>query len=438
MNKIEVTNKQTNNKIRRKIFFFIMGFTLCFMQSCSTEDQAIEQQSTIETVSKNEAITFVKNLYNEQRTTAKSSGLQNDFDFDKITQEKLTNTTELLTVIPIKTKIQQQRRRALFLRVGANIESMIYHEFAESSFTNDTFSGIVLMTRLNGDFIRAYRLKNNEYIIDLVPSKKPKSSQKTALRTNESGDSIELDEVVVYSRFTIFNGFVPLTNLANEVPISITWDPNYNGGGGSGGGAFSVLVVEKDIVLIGPDPEKVIDKINEYLKCFDLNKSAEVIIYVDQPLSNNSKAWSGTDVGHTFIAIQQGDTRRVFGYWPATSIYPAPGYSTDNMVFGNDENHHFDVSLSTPVDANKLFSIIAYASNAPKVYDLDNYNCTDFAIEVGKIAGLPLSDSYGSWPGGAGSNPGQLGQDIRNMTLPANSQRQTTEANAASNKGTCN
>lgn len=407
-------------------------------QSCNTEDQAFEPQSSIETVAKSDAISFVRNLNHSPKTTAKISGEQNQFEFDKVTQEKLTNTSELLTVIPMKTKAHNQRRRALFLRVGTQIESMIYHEFSDDSFTHNTFSGIVLMTRLNGDFIRAYRLKNNEYVIDLVPSKKPKFGQKTALRTNESVEPIELDEVVVYNRFKVSPGFVSLTNLANEVPISINWDPNYNGGGGSSGGAIVGPVEEKDVVVIGPDPEKVIDKINEYLKCFDLSKSAEVIIYVDQPLSNNSKAWSGTDVGHTFIAIQQGLTRRVFGYWPATSIYPAPGYSTDNMVFGNDENHHFDVSLSTSVDANKLFSIIAYASNAPKVYDLDNYNCTDFAIEVGKIAGLPLSDSYGSWPGGAGSNPGQLGQDIRNMTLPANSQRQTTEANAASNKGICN
>lgn len=162
------------------------------------------------------------------------------------------------------------------------------------------------------------------------------------------------------------------------------------------------------------------------------------MIYVDQPIANNSKAWSGTDVGHTFIAIQQGNIRRVFGYWPATSVYPASGYSTDVMAFGNDENHYFNVSIVVPVDTSKLLSIISYANNAPKQYDLDKYNCTDFALEVGKLAGLPLTDSFGSWPEGAGSNPGQLGQDIRDMPLPPNSRRQTTGANAASNNGTCN
>lgn len=81
---------------------------------------------------------------------------------------------------------------------------------------------------------------------------------------------------------------------------------------------------------------------------------------------------------------------------------------------------------------------MGYSNNAPNTYDLNTYNCTDFAIAIGNLAGLNLSDSYGSWPGGGGSNPGQLGQNIRTMSLPTNARRQTTGANSASNTGTCN
>ncbi|RTY96284.1 hypothetical protein EKL32_02740 [Flavobacterium sp. GSN2] len=223
------TNKQTN-EIKQKVLVLFMSFSLCFMQSCSMEDLVIEQQLTIETVSKSEAVSFVKNRYDEQRTTAKSSGLQNDFDFDKITQEKLTNTTELLTVIPIKTKAQQQRRRALFLRVGSQIESMIYHEFAESSFTNDTFSGIVLMTRLNGDFIRAYRLKNNKYVVDLAPNKKNQSGQKGTQNTSRTIDGGDLHEVIVINSYKDPSAFVSLNEMGKEVPITISWNSLGSGG----------------------------------------------------------------------------------------------------------------------------------------------------------------------------------------------------------------
>ncbi|MDE0471460.1 MAG: hypothetical protein OXH57_05925 [Ekhidna sp.] len=47
-------------------------------------------------------------------------------------------------------------------------------------------------------------------------------------------------------------------------------------------------------------------------------------------------------------------------------------------------------------------------------------NCTDFGIQYSKQAGIKLKDSYGSWPGGSGSNPGNLGEDIRKLSSNLN------------------
>ena len=224
------------------------------MQSCSTEDLVLEQQSNIETVSKTEAVSFVKGLHYLQSSTAKSSALENDFDFDKITQEKLTNTSELLTVIPIKTKIKNQRRRALFLRVGTNIESMIYHEFAEASSTQNSFDGIVLMTWLNGDFIRAYRLKNNKYVIELVPNNKTKSSQKATQLTSRTIDGGELNEVVISNNFKNPTTYVSLNEMGAEVPITISWDALGSGGtSGDDGSNEAEPAVVPDPCLIAKD-----------------------------------------------------------------------------------------------------------------------------------------------------------------------------------------
>lgn len=115
------TNKPTNH-LKRTIGCFFMALLFYASQSCNTEDQAIEPQSSIETVAKSDAISFVKNFNDSPKTTAKISGAQNEFEFDKVTQEELTNTSELLTVIPIKTKARNQHRRSLFLRVGNQIE----------------------------------------------------------------------------------------------------------------------------------------------------------------------------------------------------------------------------------------------------------------------------------------------------------------------------
>lgn len=218
-------------------------------------------------------------------------------------------------------------------------------------------------------------------------------------------------------------------------PIIPIIEPTTDLDGGSGGGGS----ITPSLVLLGPSNK--ISDINDYLKCINLGQNAVLVIYVDQPTPNSSDTWSGSvynpNVGHTFIAIQQGDgIRRVLGYYPDTTVDPSA--PNDPRAFGNDQGHSFDVAISIPINPNQLLDVISYISNSPTSYNLNTYNCTDFAIAVGNLVGLNLPDSYGTWPGGGGSNPGNLGQEIRNMTFPPNVYRQTTTANAASNKGTCN
>ena len=67
---------------------------------------------------------------------------------------------------------------------------------------------------------------------------------------------------------------------------------------------------------------------------------------------------------------------------------------------------------------------------------MNNYNCTDFGIEIGNLGGLGLPSANGTWPGGSGSNPGALGLYIRNLTPPTGVNTNTTAGNApVTNKG---
>ena len=106
-------------------------------------------------------------------------------------------------------------------------------------------------------------------------------------------------------------------------------------------------------------------------------------------------------------------------------------------IMGNDSGANFDVSISTTVSGSVLNQIIQYAINYESMYDLDNYNCTDFGIEIGNLAGLELPDYYGTWLGGGGSNPGAPGQDLRNMTLSSGASRNTLGGLAPSNRKGC-
>jgi hypothetical protein len=167
-------------------------------------------------------------------------------------------------------------------------------------------------------------------------------------------------------------------------------------------------------VVIGPDIK--ITDIVAFLNCINKTQPATISIYCLQPIVNNLASHDGTFVGHTFISITQGGNKKVIGFYPVSN-WITPIRPSGTSVYGNDTNQEYNTSISTTVNPSQLTSIISYiTTNASTKYNLNTYNCTDFGIGVGNLAGLNLPDGHGTWPGGAGSNPGALGQHIRGMT----------------------
>ena len=169
-------------------------------------------------------------------------------------------------------------------------------------------------------------------------------------------------------------------------------------------------------IVLGPDIK--IDNINTFLNCLNTSQPAVLTVYCMQPVANSPVANDHTFVGHTFISITQGTHKKVIGFYPVSN-YIMPGNETGQGVLGNDTNQPYNVRVTTTISSTQLQSIKNYIINhAHSTYNLDTYNCTDFAIEVGNLGGLSLPDSYGTWTGGGGSNPGALGQHIRGMSGP--------------------
>ena len=169
-----------------------------------------------------------------------------------------------------------------------------------------------------------------------------------------------------------------------------------------------------------PSPKYPILSISNYLRCIDPNLPATITIYVDQPISNSASSWSYT-VGHAFIGINQGANNVVFGFYPEDPAKPLA--ETDNSILGDDSNHTYDVSISKTVSAAQLSSLLAFVNNRPTTYNLNEFNCADFAIVICNSVGIEVPDSQGTWPGGGGSNPGALGQDLRELLLTSGMSR---------------
>ncbi|WP_299337558.1 hypothetical protein [uncultured Psychroserpens sp.] len=196
-----------------------------------------------------------------------------------------------------------------------------------------------------------------------------------------------------------------------------------------------------------------ISDIVDYMSCFDLTQPAEITLYVDQPKPNSPDPYRITlnpfdpvDVGHTFIAIKQGTITRVLGYYPIPDTINPSNDPSENVIscasiLRDDSDHEFDVSISnTNVTPTQLTNIYNSITGSEPTYNLNTYNCTDFGIDIINETNTNVPNTDGTWPrGGNGSNPGNLGQDIRGMTnLPSGVTTNTTGGTSVSNSGTCN
>lgn len=213
--------------------------------------------------------------------------------------------------------------------------------------------------------------------------------------------------------------------------------------GGSGGGGGSYTPIWPRELRLFQDVGGAIENINEYLKCFKANQSGKVTIYVDQPKNNSSDTYSGNvvqgvDVGHTFVSIQQGNVQRTFGFYPKNGVQPIINPNADPILI-NDSGHDYHVKIEINVTAGGMNAVLNTARNFQQTgYNLNNYNCTDFAMAMSEAAGVSLPDTRGRWPGGGGSNPGNLGQDLRGMGTNPNYSVNDSPGSAPSNSGNCN
>ncbi len=193
----------------------------------------------------------------------------------------------------------------------------------------------------------------------------------------------------------------------------------------------------------------------DYFKCFtnDPTSTYKITLAVDQPNagtrdtytfsnSGNSSSSGPVNTGHTFLILEQiksNGTRviRNIGYYPKESVKPLVNPISDG-AFVNDEFHEYDVSLTTTVSESSFFQFLEILKNSSsEQYNLNDNNCSSFCTKKLRQIGIEISETSGRWPFGSGVNPGDLGEDIRQMQLLPNQTRNNSGGNAPLNLTTC-
>ena len=240
------------------------------------------------------------------------------------------------------------------------------------------------------------------------------------------------------------------------------------GGGGAGGGAPGggagghgpLAVPLKETVAIAPG-RSIIQSVPQYFQCFTnvggSDHSFTVTVCVDQPTPGARTSWlfttggiTGTidagnpvNVGHTFLTLTEtyaGTTiSRNIGFYPSTIVYPPSNLAAPGQ-FNDDETHTYNISGSFSLNNAQFFQILNFissANNSSFIYNLNSNNCTTFVLNALAQAGINLPRTFGTWPGGTGDDPGDLGEDIRTGNI-AGMTVNTAPANNHQNVGQCN
>ena len=116
--------------------------------------------------------------------------------------------------------------------------------------------------------------------------------------------------------------------------------------------------------------------------------------------------------------MENGNTNTlVFGFYPEEKIV-SPSSPNSVPQIQNDGEQEYSISVTYSVDCTHFNEVLnqAIILSTPD-YNLNDYNCTDYGIQVlNNALGTSIPNTQGGWPGGSGNNPGDLGEDLRNNT----------------------
>ncbi|MDZ4331244.1 MAG: hypothetical protein U0945_11800, partial [Flavobacterium sp.] len=157
--------------------------------------------------------------------------------FDAITQEKITNSDQLITVIPLSNTTKQEYSRILLLKIKDTIKSAVFSMYPDKDAKSKDFSGKIMITTIDGEFVNAFRVKNGALVSRFVIKTKTNASFKIQNRTIiiDGVEFEELNEVII-----------PPRNSSNTIQYNVLYDwsaysdingsgMEWNFGGGGGG-----------------------------------------------------------------------------------------------------------------------------------------------------------------------------------------------------------
>jgi hypothetical protein len=214
----------------------------------------------------------------------------------------------------------------------------------------------------------------------------------------------------------------------------------YDGGGGyySGDGGSSDPyggVQQEQPILIDYETQEQNPSIDiqKFINCFksipDAGSTCSIEIFADIPVDSDPYKvfdFESGSPGHTFLQIKKSNGNQSviqnIGFYPKDGLKTIATNAPIDGKFVDNGSHEFNASLKMNLSSENLNSTlteILYLATFIK-YDIDNYNCTDFALDVfnktrvNKLE-IPLYDIPGNYPSTGTRMPQGLYNKLKQM-----------------------
>jgi hypothetical protein len=124
--------------------------------ACKKEKQERPREE-IETLSKKEILDY----FNYRNDSSQHQNYDPNFvspDLTQISNEKILNSSQLISVIPATTIYAEHYSRILLVKVRDEIQAVVFSMYGSKSTSTNKFTGEILITDLKGNFINGFRV----------------------------------------------------------------------------------------------------------------------------------------------------------------------------------------------------------------------------------------------------------------------------------------
>lgn len=437
----------------------LLAFNIIF-QGCKKELKQFDTQEHFTTA---EARQFFEKEYGQTNPSTSNSRSSQLLSPDWSKAETKQSATGTAIVVPVKHKEGSyvfSRSSKYYFPLDSITKLYIYKkkdnklEAAKITYLPDdayvegghAYSGMILIEDWNGPKRAAYqKLPSGELLVEKPVKGQTLNTREVCLYFQGHNYSKDDPEGFYYTEL-IGCYFLPEPVAEQPAQYDKVLSPLPRGGGG--GPTYGVLPAV--VVVAGKHP---ILSAKAYLRCFSNlagnTNQYQVSIAVIQPRPGTREKWTFTvptaedlrfiKVGHSFLILSQkgpnGTTVRNIGFYPQGMAGPAS--PTSPGVLNNDQDRISNIILNITMSGNQFMNVLDYINQHEfSEYNMNSYNCTTFALGALFSAGINITATQGTWPGGQGFNPGDLGEDIRQMT-PTTSMKPSVSVAPHPNLGFC-